>query len=208
MYGIINFKKKRVIKVKDKVGIVHGRFQIFHKDHLKYLLKAKERCEHLIVGICNPEVDLTKYTSANPHRSKKSSNPLTYFERMECIRDSLIEAGVKKEDFDIVPFPINFPEKIFNYAPKDAKYYLTIYDEWGEEKLKTLRDDLGLDVEVLWKVTLEEKGISSSDVRKSIQLGEDFREYVPNAVYNYIKNNKLDVRIKEFLDEEEYNIKK
>lgn len=160
-------------------------------------------CEHLIIGICNPEVDLTRYSEANPHRSKKSSNPLTFFERMECIKNSLIEAGIPKEEFDIVPFPINFPEKIFNYAPRNAKYYMTIYDEWGEEKLKSLKEDLKLDVEVLWRVTLKEKGISASDIRKNIQEGKQWKQYVPNAVYKYITENKLDERIKKFLDEEE-----
>ena len=186
----------------DKVGVIHGRFQLLHNDHMKYLLAGKERCEHLIIGICNPEVDLTKYTDANPHRSKKSSNPLTYFERMECIKYSMIEAGVKQEEFDIVPFPINFPDKIFNYAPLDAKYYMTIYDEWGEEKLKSLQNDLKLDVEVLWRVTLENKGISASDVRKCIQEGKEWKQFVPKFVYHYIKENGLDQRIKSFLDEE------
>lgn len=188
--------------MKDKIGVIHGRFQLLHNDHIKYLLAGKERCEHLIIGICNPEVDLTKYTSSNPHRSKKSSNPLTYFERMECIKNSLIDLGVKQEEFDIVPFPINFPEKIFNYAPQNAKYYMTIYDKWGEEKLKVLKEDLKLDVDVLWKVTLEEKGISASDIRKCIQEGKEWKQYVPNFVYKYIINNGLDKRIKEFLDEE------
>lgn len=188
--------------MKDKVGVIHGRFQVLHNDHMKYLLAGKEKCEHLIIGICNPAIELTKYTENNPHRSKKSANPLTYFERMECIRNAMIEAEVKQEEFDIVPFPINFPEKIFNYAPLDAKFYMTIYDEWGEEKLNSLQNELGLDVEVLWRVTLEEKGISSTDVRKCMQEGKEWKQYVPNAVYKYIKSNNLDVRIKEFLDEE------
>ncbi len=186
----------------DKVGVIHGRFQVLHNDHMKYLLEGKRRCEHLIIGICNPEADLTKYTLSNPHRSKKSSNPLTYFERMECIKYSMLEAGIKQEEFDIVPFPINFQEKIFNYAPLDAKYYMTIYDEWGEEKLKTLKEDLKLDVEVLWRVTLENKGLSASDIRKCIQEGRKWKEFVPNAVYYYIKNHNLDKRIKQLLDEE------
>lgn len=66
----------------------------------------------------------------------------------------MINAGVRKEEFDIVPFPINFPDKILNYVPLNAKYYITIYDEWGEEKLKILQNDLKLDVEVLWRVSL------------------------------------------------------
>ena len=39
----------------DKLGAVCGRFQIFHLDHLRYVLAAKERCEHLIVGITSPD---------------------------------------------------------------------------------------------------------------------------------------------------------
>lgn len=122
---------------------------------------------------------------------------------MECIKYSLIEAGVNQAEFDIVPFPINFPEKIFNYAPLNAKYYMTIYDQWGEEKLKMLQEDLKLDVEVLWRVPLEEKGISASDIRKNIQEGKEWKQYVPNFVYHYMIENQLDKRIKALLDEEE-----
>lgn len=201
---IINIETnyERVNYMKDKLGVIHGRFQLLHNDHMKFLLAGKERCKHLVIGICNPEIDLTKYTQANPHRSKQSSNPLTYFERMECIQYSLLEAGVKQEEFDIVPFPINFPEKIFNYAPQNAKYYMTIYDEWGEEKLKCLKENLKLDVEILWRVTLNEKGISASDVRKCIQEGKEWKQYVPHFVYQYITENNLDTRIKNLLDSE------
>lgn len=187
----------------DKIGVIHGRFQVLHNDHMKYLLEGKKRCEHLIIGICNPEVDLTKYTEANPHRSKKSSNPLTFYERAMCIKNAMIEFGIKREEFDIVPFPINFPEKIYNYVPLDAKFYITIYDEWGKEKYKILKDSLNLDIEVLREVTLAEKGISASDIRKNIQEGKNWRDMVPNSVYEYIVQNKLDKRIREFLNEEE-----
>jgi cytidyltransferase-like protein len=42
------------------VGIIHGRFQILHNDHVKYLMAGKELCEHIIVGITNPDPSLTK----------------------------------------------------------------------------------------------------------------------------------------------------
>lgn len=79
---------------------------------------------------------------------------------------------------------------------------MTIYDKWGEEKLKSLKEDLNLDVDVLWRVTLEEKGLSASDIRKNIQEGKEWKQYVPEFVYKYITKNKLDERIKQFLDEE------
>ena len=186
----------------DKIGVVHGRFQVLHNDHMKYLLEAKKRCEHLIIGICNPEADLMKYTKANPHRSKRSANPLTYYERAVCVREAMLENGIKKEEFDIVPFPINFPDKIFNYVPLDAKFYMTIYDEWGEEKYNTLKNEMKLDVEVLWKVTLDKKGISASDIRKNMQLNKPWKHMVPSSVYKYIVENGLDKRTIEFLNEE------
>lgn len=186
----------------DEFGVIHGRFQVLHNDHMKYLLAGKSLCKHLIIGICNPEVELTKYTAANPHRSKKSSNPMTYFERYECIRDALLEAGIKKEEFDIVPFPINFPNKLCTYVPFSATFYMTIYDKWGEEKYNLLKNELGLNVKILWKVNIENKGISASDIRQCIFEGKDWKHTVPVNVYNYIKNKKIDERIIQFIKEE------
>jgi nicotinic acid mononucleotide adenylyltransferase len=88
------------------------------------------------------------------------------------------------------PFPVNYPELLFNYAPPDAKYYMTIYDEWGYEK-KELLESIGYEIEVLWEVSLAEKGISGTDVRRRIARGEDWREYVPKYVYDYIIRNHL-----------------
>lgn len=187
----------------EKIGVVHGRFQVLHNDHMKYILAAKEKCEHLIIGICNPEDALTKYSSANPHRSKHSSNPLTYYERAECIKLAMQEEHISLSDFTIVPFPINYPERLFNYVPLEACFYMTIYDDWGREKYHTLHDELGLHVDVLWDVLTCEKGISASDVRQCIHEGSEWSQYVPSSVYNYIVSRKLDYRIKSLLNENE-----
>ncbi len=96
------------------VGVIHGRFQIFHNDHLKYVLAGKSRCSHLAVGITNPDPSLTRHDPIDPHRSLPSANPLTYFERYIMVRAALVESGVPEREFSIVPFPINFPE-IYEY---------------------------------------------------------------------------------------------
>lgn len=177
----------------DKTGVIHGRFQVLHKDHLKYLLEAKKRCEHLIIGICRPEQDGSG--DQKSHRTKQSANPLTYYERAVCIREAMVEAGVRREEFDIVPFPIDTPEKLFNYVPMDAVFYLTIYDTWGEEKYRVLTEQLHVKTEVMWKVPLEEKGISATDVRELICRGEDWKDQVPESVYRYLTEQKIDQRI-------------
>lgn len=179
----------------DKIGVIHGRFQMLHNGHLEYLLAGKKRCAHLIIGICNPDMHLTKFSSANPHRSLKSSNPLTFFERFQMIKGSLLEAGIPLEEFDIVPFPVNFPELLFNYAPKKAKYYMTIYDQWGIEKKQNF-EKLGCDVDVMWTMTNEDKCTSGSEVRALIKNGGEWRHLVPRFVYNYVIENKIDIRIK------------
>lgn len=178
----------------DEIGLVHGRFQVFHNDHLKYALEGKKRCKHLIVGICNPDVSLAKYSEANPHRSSREANPFTFYERYEMIKGALLENGLALEEFDIVPFPINYPELIENYAPREAKYYLTIYDEWGREKKRTL-EALGLATEVLWDKPLEEKELTATDIRDKIRKGEDWKDQVPAFVYEYICRKGLAERL-------------
>lgn len=187
---------------KQRVGVVHGRFQILHFGHMEYILSAKERCDHLIIGICNPEIELTKYNKVCPHRSKISANPLTYFERAECIKGALIEAGIQRDEFDIVPFPINFPNRILNYVPKEARYYMTIFEPWGEEKERILKEELGLDVEVIQRGTFADKKCNSTIIRGKIYRGEEWKSDVPNYVYRYIKSHNLDMRIKNYLEKE------
>src|SRR5687767_809718 len=103
-----------VDKSKQVIGTIHGRFQILHNGHLEYALQAMELCDFLIVGITNPDVNLTKSDSTHPNRAKTENNPYTYYERLEMIRESLLGVGIKRGDFEIVPFPINYPELITN----------------------------------------------------------------------------------------------
>ena len=187
---------------KVKTGLVYGRFQVLHYGHIDYILSSLEKCEHLIIGICNPEKELTKYSAVCPHRSKLSSNPLTYYERMECIKGALLERGISATRFDIVPFPINFPEKIYNYAPMDAKYFIPIFEPWGKENVETFRDKLGIDVEVILNGTLKDKKDNATDIRKMIYNGEGWSKNVPDFVYNYIKEHRIDIRIKELIEKE------
>jgi len=44
---------------KAETGVIHGRFQVLHNDHLKYLMEGMALCDHLVVGITNPDPILT-----------------------------------------------------------------------------------------------------------------------------------------------------
>lgn len=177
-----------------RTGVVHGRFQVLHLKELEYILAAKMRCSKLYIGITNPDHAYTRETIQDLERSKKINNPMTFLERYEMIERALLEFGVQREAFDIIPFPINRPDILLEYAPEDARYFMTIHDAWGEEKYKILTE-LGLDVEVLWRRSLNDKGISGAEVRRKIGFYKPWEHLVPRAVYDYIVEHKIDERI-------------
>ena len=177
-------------------GVVHGRFQGLHLKHMEYLLAAKMRCRLLYVGITHP--DIFACPAASPldvHGTLVRDNPLAYIERYEMIRDSLLEFGVKREGFEIIPFPVDRPDVLAQYAPADAVYYMSICGEWDREKEKIL-SSLGLKTEILWERNAEEKGITGTELRALIAGDGSWRQYMPKAAAEYLTEHGLDERIK------------
>ncbi|MBR1431516.1 adenylyltransferase/cytidyltransferase family protein [Ruminococcus sp.] len=176
----------------EKLGFIHGRFQLFHNEHLQYALDAKKHCEKLIVGITSPENALLIREDIDPHRSNSEDNPFTFYERFNMIKAALLEAGIPREDFEIVPFPIERPEILYNYVPLGTTSYFTIYDQWGYEKLHRLTE-VGYKTFVIPR---GEKGMCSTEIRHKIIGEEDWKQMVPNAVYEYIMENNLTDKVK------------
>lgn len=178
-----------------ETGVIHGRFQVFHNDHLKYLLAGKQLCRHLVVGITNPDPKLTMEEKADKKRSSSLANPLTYYERYVMIRTVLEDAGIESSQFSIVPLPINLPELYRYYVPMDAVFFLSIYDDWGRRKLEYFRS-LGLKTHVLWEVPLDKKGISAEDVRSRMMRGEPWEHLVPTCVALLMKKWDIPARLR------------
>ena len=179
----------------DKIGVVNGRFQVLHLKHMEYILAAKMRCQKLYIGITNPDMLHAKQTELDEIRGIKAGNPLTYRERCEMIKGAMREFKVPESQYEIIPFPISYPEYILDYAPKDATYYLGIYDEWDEEKHRIL-NELGLKIHVLWKKDYASKGATGAWIRSCIATDQEWAHLVPKSVYKYIMENELDKRIK------------
>ncbi len=181
-----------------EVGVIHGRFQILHNDHLRYLLAGRDLCRHLVVGITNPDPTLCRDDQADPHRSRPTENPLTYYERLQMVRACMEDAGTPGSNITIVPLPINMPELYRYYVPMNAVFFLTIYDDWGRKKYRTFTE-LGLATHVLWEVSPGDKGISAADVRARILAGEPWEHLVPAAAAAYLKGLGIEARLKELL---------
>lgn len=176
-------------------GVIHGRFQVFHNDHLTYLLAGKARCDHLVVGITNPDPRLTRDEAADPERSNPMANPLTYYERYLTIRSALVEARILEKNFSIVPFPINLPDLYRFYVPLDAVFFLTIYDDWGLRKHEYFKS-LNLTTCVLWETTPDKKGLSATDIRQAMAEGKNWAHLMPKSVTSLMREWNVPARLK------------
>lgn len=176
-------------------GVIHGRFQVLHNDHMKYIMAGKELCRHLVVGITNPDPFLTKMEDADPGRNNPLANPLTYYERYVLIKVALEEKGIKPDQLSVVPFPISYPELYQHYVPMDAVFFLTIYDEWGKRKLEYLKAQ-GLKTHVLRDVPREQKGMSAADIRNLMIRNDPWENMVPRSVSSLLKHWCIPARLK------------
>ncbi|MEF9997804.1 MAG: nicotinate-nucleotide adenylyltransferase [Lachnospiraceae bacterium] len=146
-------------------GVIYSRFKIVHLKHLEYILAAKMGCQRLYVGITYPD-----------------DADSTYIQRYEMIHDALLDIGVRREDFEIIPFPVEQPEMILQYAPREATYLLSIGNEQGEEQKKLL-EDLGLTVEVLWRREIDELTLMEDEIKECMRTGREWSHLVPKTVY-------------------------
>jgi nicotinamide mononucleotide adenylyltransferase len=178
-----------------ETGVIHGRFQILHNDHLKYLLAGKALCRHLVIGITNPDPFLTDKEETAPTRSDPLENPLTYYERCIMVKTVMLDAGIPSSEITIVPLPISRPDRYRYYVPLDAVFFLSIYDDWGRRKRHYFQS-MGLATHVLWEVSPEEKGISAADIRRRITSGRLWEHLVPACVPSLVKKWGIPDRLK------------
>ena len=139
--------------------MIHGRFQGLHIGHMEYLLEGKKRCDFLYIGITNPDASFIVKNDTDGLRSTELANPFTYFERLEMVRDAMLEYGIPREEFEIVPFPIHHPNLLHFYTPLDATYFLTIYDNRGTYKYEEFKK-LKLKIDVMREKDFSEKTCS------------------------------------------------
>ena len=182
-------------KPKYDTGVIHGRFQVLHNDHLKYILAGKALCRHLVVGITNPEPLLVRQEAADPHRSDPLANPLTYYERYLLVESVLRDRGLTPETFSIVPLPINYPERYRYYVPMDAVFFVSIYDAWGERKLDYFKS-LGVQTHVLRRVAPRDKGLSAGDIRRLMMRQKLWKHLVPAPVARLLRAWDIPARLR------------
>ena len=181
-----------------KIGSIHGRFQPFHNEHLDYALAALKSCDFLWIGITQYDIEELKKCNDSPSRSVLSSNPLTYLERINIIKDALLDANIDRGKFDFIPFPIDEPEKLYQFIDINTVCFTTIREAWNRAKVERL-SQAGYKVEVLWE-NLDEKEVSSTLIRESLIKGDGvWKNMVQYSTQQHINSLKLTNRLREYL---------
>jgi len=165
------------------IGMVHGRFQPFHRGHLEYAVLAAERCGTLVVGITNPDPAAIRPETASGHRHLPEANPFTYVERLAMVQDALADA-LPGRTVRIVPFPISEPERWPSYVPAGTEHFVRVQSGWSAEKAQRLAA-AGYPVHVL--PDGEGSAISATEVRARLRDGGDWRALVPDAVARHLE---------------------
>lgn len=188
---------KKEIVVMVETGVVHGRFQIMHMGYMEYILAAKMRCRRLIVGIGNPDITHLQFNRFQKGGMREKTNPFTYYEKMQMIRLALQDFGIKSEEIEFTPFPLDTPKLLNNYVPDTAVFYMTIFDEWALEKKELLEEKMGYHTEILRTGNAQDKKITSSLVLRTMAEDGAWENMVPRSVVQYIKDHRLDKRVRE-----------
>ena len=66
----------------------------------------------------------------------------------------------------------------------------------GGDKKKEYFQSLGLKIHILREVAIEQKGLSSSDIRESMMLGAKWEHLGPSSVENLMKQWNISQRLK------------
>ncbi|SFD67047.1 Glycerol-3-phosphate cytidylyltransferase [Lentibacillus persicus] len=134
-----------------KVGYTTGVFDLFHVGHLNILKRAKEQCEHLIVGVSTDEL-VKEY--------KQKETVIPFEERIEIVE------GIKYVD-EVVP-QMNRNK----YAAWEHLHFNVMFvgDDW---KGSALFDEMEakfnkVDVDIVYFPYT--KGVSSTLVKQKVEL--------------------------------------
>lgn len=112
--------------MKNKVALIVGRFQPFHKGHLFLIKKALEKANTIIIGIGSANII-------------DENNPIDFETRKKVIKAVFYKEGIEDKLIKIVPLADYFDDKkwLLNLIKQVGKFDLTLgHNEWTNNILK------------------------------------------------------------------------
>ena len=168
---------------------ITGRFQPFHLDHLALVRHGFEFADKIIVGVTNPDTRSLKSDPASDHRHKPEANPFTFNERLTMIEQSLVEEGISRELFTIVPFPLDTPAIWRDCIPLSNLQLVRTFETWEYRKSELLEAG-GYAVKTIEGNPAAR--ISGRDIRDAMSNGAEWQHLVPTGTADTLLSIGLD----------------
>lgn len=159
-----------------------GRFQPLHKGHVEVFKQILREVDELIVGI------------GSSQESHTLENPFTAGERMLMVYKALIEAGIDRSRFYVIPIP-----DVGNHAVWVAHVislsppFSVVYS--GDSLTKRLFKEAGFEVRT--PPLFKRKEYWGTGIRDRMVKGKQWEELVPKAVLEVMKEIKAVERLKD-----------
>lgn len=148
-----------------------GRFQPFHLGHLDLAKQILDKCDEVIIAITSSQFNYLE------------KDPFTAGERIEMIHNSLKESSLDLSRCFVVSI-----ENQFNVATWASylKSALPNFDKVfsGNSYVSMLLADSGIDV--VNPIFLDRNLCNATKIRSMIVSGENWKDSVPNAVYELL----------------------
>jgi len=154
-----------------------GRFQPFHKGHLKDIKEILKQADEVIIGIGSSQHSHTK------------ENPFTVDERIRMIEDTLIEENISNYTIFPIPDIDNHSKWVEHVTDLVPKFDIVFTRNDFTEKLFKKK---GYKVKKLELV----KGISATIIRNKMLNNKNWEELLPKAVVKYLEEINGKKRIK------------
>jgi nicotinamide-nucleotide adenylyltransferase len=172
------------------IAVVHGRYQPPHNGHLRYMLMAFEKAEHILIGVCTPEICSDEEAERTGYPCSPHLNPFSYEDRKAMISLALTEQNILPSRYTIIPFPSDY-KNIETLIPHNAVFFMSVTSEHDSKKIEHLKQK-GFVVETIFSQPNETPREHGEQVRDSVRAGTaDWQDIVPEAVQQYIRKNNL-----------------
>lgn len=183
---------EKVTKTID-VGMVHGRFQPFHHEHLEYILCGINRSNMCYIGITQPDIENLSETCGAAHRAQELGNPFSFEQRKMMIEITLHRLGIPDDCYKVIGIDIDNIDsslkKLNSQAPdKGPVQIMKIFSDWEKYKKSKFIEN-GYDVVEICESHKEfsSKNITGTLVRELINTKRNWEDYVPIGTSRVVK---------------------
>ena len=149
-----------------------GRFQPFHSGHLNLAKQILDDCDEIIIAITSSQFNYLE------------KDPFTAGERIEMIHNSLKESSLDLTRCFIVSIENQFNIATWaSYLKSALPHFDRVYS--GNNYVTMLLRDFGIDVAT--PIFLDRTQFNATKIRSMIISDENWKEYVPDSVYHFLK---------------------